>query len=899
MPRFGLLPQDCYDSDDEENATEPDHPLGFCARNSCNWMNSSDCCSGGQSLHGLNMNSTIGDYRSQWQQEYPPLLSYISSDTISTKVLLSYHQSASDDDLLNIEAGSFEGYSRSTSDETATFVPGTNTITSSLVLSKSIKEMIDLERQLLQQQHRDETRLIKTLIKNLEDEATCIQKEHREKAEKQKREEEKEEEERLRREESTRKQTEVDMKGQISKSFIDPSNAGGSGIVHGKSSVQRGNDEAQLAESKGNDQSARQLLESKTTSQTPDHILKGKKLIAQLVKLRESIEPFENNKAVSKRRLVMKKTIRGKLNTLSESAAKVQEVCAQVNAAISIAREEDAQIKDAIKQGQQGFTQDMACGKRYIVDLFASNIIQRVQAEGFNGPRGDGFPLAAMIAVVASENKDVIPVLTAHIYTVCRIAIPSLPDSVSNASEDEFMLSLGMLRDKNGDFESWDRFSARTENIISIMANIQASMPPTHSVLGGHRGAAEWLKRFLESLPPPPVSPLPLLTAPVLYAFLSGAGCMLAQKYEDLFKRSLQTISEEILNRLDQGEIGKPSFIRLSKSLEKGYEGFRSTLPPKAIPEMYYCSADTGCRETGGVHGTRIPSTAFGGTNPSTSTLNSNATMQSNPFGGSSFSSNQMANSISMSNPFTNDPSVTSNPFSSSSSGNQMNQFGSTVQNSFAKATNSGFVSQDPTSTSGWGYVGGTPSGSQSFGAALGNTRSNPFEAAQRFNTQTSFGESSSSPFSSNMSFGSSSQAQSNRTPFSSSSQVVRNGATQFGSSNATRTQTSSFGSSNQVHTFASPFGNQANTSASPFGTSKRGTTGASSFGANSGNNKKKNTSVCKFYQRGSCKYGNNCRYSHEGGGNTTSFSWNQASNDNRNTPFGGGFASHQRNPFA
>lgn len=68
-----------------------------------------------------------------------------------------------------------------------------------------------------------------------------------------------------------------------------------------------------------------------------------------------------------------------------------------------------------------------------------------------------------MLAHVAANTKDLIPVLTAHIYTVCPTAIPTLPHIAPDASEEELMQSLGMLRGKDGQFESFPRFLSRTE----------------------------------------------------------------------------------------------------------------------------------------------------------------------------------------------------------------------------------------------------------------------------------------------------------------------------------------------------------------------------------------------------------------------------------------------------
>jgi hypothetical protein len=68
-----------------------------------------------------------------------------------------------------------------------------------------------------------------------------------------------------------------------------------------------------------------------------------------------------------------------------------------------------------------------------------------------------------MCALVSVENKELVPVLAAHIYTVCPTAIPTLPTPSSDASEEELMQSLGMLKGKNGEFETFERFLARTE----------------------------------------------------------------------------------------------------------------------------------------------------------------------------------------------------------------------------------------------------------------------------------------------------------------------------------------------------------------------------------------------------------------------------------------------------
>jgi hypothetical protein len=81
----------------------------------------------------------------------------------------------------------------------------------------------------------------------------------------------------------------------------------------------------------------------------------------------------------------------------------------------------------------------------------------------FTSQRGDGFPLANMLAQVSTDHKELGPNLAAHIYTVCPTAIPSLPDPAPDASEDDLMRSLGMLQHADGNFENFERFLGRTE----------------------------------------------------------------------------------------------------------------------------------------------------------------------------------------------------------------------------------------------------------------------------------------------------------------------------------------------------------------------------------------------------------------------------------------------------
>jgi hypothetical protein len=541
-----------------------------------------------------------------------------------------------------------------------------------------------------------------------------------------------------------------------------------------------------------------------------DYIEKAKERVKYVMQVRKTIEPFEQNKAIGKRRLGMKKIARGKLNTLSENAHKVQEVAAEVLLAITQARQDDALAKQALEQNKSGVTPDMKIGKRYFLDLLASNAMTRVQAESFSGVKGDGFPLAAMLSMISVENKDFAPILEGHIYMVCPTAIPTLPRPKPNANEEDLMTGLGMQTNKNGEFESFPQFLARTENIISFMANIQASLPTSNGLMGGNIGAVKWLQRFLDLLPPSPTVPLPLITAPVLSAFLNGAGHMLANKHADTFNSLLDTIVSDIVNRLDEGEIGKPSAIRLRKVLDGGFEQFRTNLPVKAIPELYLGASGESKKHTEG--------SLFGGTigeagkgKEPYNDWGQNTTPQNQGFGRVSSTSSKPP----CQNFLKGDCRFGENCRYSHETGNAGTTFGG------------GSFGSIPASNPFGGSSGTSPTiSTSSFGAAstVSGTSENPFGSYS--GTSSTFGSSgkapSPSPFASSSSapmqspFGSAGNNMQQASPFG----VTPNSNTGFGTMTSNR---SSFGISNSSAVNPSPFGDTS--SASRFGGSSNSTT--------------------------------------------------------------------------
>jgi len=547
------------------------------------------------------------------------------------------------------------------------------------------------------------------------------------------------------------------------------------------------------------------------------HVERAQILMSSLEKVRnEELKQFDSSKSVSRRRLQFKKVVNGKINTLSHEDKKVIEVAGVVVEAVKGAERDDA--------AQGGEDAVLGMGKKYLLDLLASNLIVRVQADGFNGPRGDGFPLAAMFSSVSTECEELGPVLEAHLYTVCPTAIPILSLPTSKGDENALMESLGMIKDKNGEFESFDKFLHRTEGLISIMADIMSSFPSNHTLLGGREGALTWLERFLDLVPSPPTSPLPLLTAPVLVAFLTGAGHMLANNYSSKFQTIFDTIKNDIIERLDESPVGVPSATRLKKVVGAGLDKMKSELPQGAVESLY-----NGKESCGSVVSSFPKMSGFGsvgasafGSSPQVTAPSPFGRGSASPFGGGSTSNSMMGDGagVSSSSAGSGTPfgggSNSSNPFSSSTWG-ASSTFGTTTS-----STPSQTPAPSPSPFSG---------GAQGFGTA---TTNNPFSGGATF--QTSFGSNSassgntSSGFVGNTEGGNSATTKDNRPPC----KFFASGNCRFGDNcrfshekggeNSGNTLSSStpnpFGrSSNQSAPSPSPFGGASTLGSSPFGT--------------------------------------------------------------------------------
>lgn len=283
---------------------------------------------------------------------------------------------------------------------------------------------------------------------------------------------------------------------------------------------------------------------------------------------------------------------------------------------------------------------------------------------------------------------------------------------------------------------------------------------------------------------------------------------MLANKHPDEFKALLEKVSSDIVNRLDTSPIGKPSAVRLQKTMEGGLEKMRRALPSRALAELYY------------------------GADASSSTQDSTSL-----FVGKGVSSTVKPTGGTTPNPFGTTPFGTFESKSTGGFGQAAASFGATQQQSNPFGGSAGASNASP----------------------FGNKQQpppNPFGGSQMVGSMT-FG-SSATKNSSTFTAPTSSPFGSNTAP----SQNTTNNP--FGSIGTQQQHSSPFGTTN-----GNPFGGSGQNSPFSGGTSSQTFGGQPPFGSSAGSSRGKGSSrkqPCRFFASGKCKYGNNCKFSHESG---------------------------------
>ena len=328
MPRFSL--SDFDDEDEKENEIEPPHPLGFETPRT-NWISDSEARSflfspTGKSTYALDFSDDSSEDEEEegvfknkrMQQSYPPLSSYISSKTVSTKTLLNYREprphydddeSSSDEEDTTILFNQLSQEQRLKSNNWPTSTPAIN-YPDLADIDRKIQQKMQLERQRLDQEHSRRQKGVQGLVQEIERDAALILKDRQDKEDALRRQQE--EKEAVARQDAKDKEEELRKKNEAK--------------------AQKEKDEAKrlAAEKKEQDRKAE-------AAKPAEYLQKAKKLVAQLVVLRKSVEPFDKNATVKKRRFQMKKIVGGKVSTLSGDAAKIQEVAMQVSQAVTAA----------------------------------------------------------------------------------------------------------------------------------------------------------------------------------------------------------------------------------------------------------------------------------------------------------------------------------------------------------------------------------------------------------------------------------------------------------------------------------------------------------------------------------------------------------------------------------
>jgi chemotaxis protein histidine kinase CheA len=358
------------ESQDDDDDEEYPHPVGFPAEAHSSWGRTRFCLDPTTTPDSIEREWALVPKPVRFLQSYPPLESfYVDPQTAPSIALIGYE--AQKDRKLQIQEESDRDMDQITQlfsaasivDRALALVPppliSPNPLEMLAEMAQKIEHKMRDEKRRFQKEQLEAANALKLLLESQQSAASTILRQQRQLEQEAKAQEDAENERHRQKEE----------------------------VIEENRRKKRADDDAAAAAA---EEVAKEVADAaakdaaKEAAKT-EYIEKAKKLVAQLQQLRVSIEPFENSKATGKRRLNMKKVVRGKVNTLAENAEKIKSVAFEVGKAIAEAKVEDEEYKRQIQAGNTQIPPEMTRGKRYLVDLLCSDIMVRVQAEGFNG----------------------------------------------------------------------------------------------------------------------------------------------------------------------------------------------------------------------------------------------------------------------------------------------------------------------------------------------------------------------------------------------------------------------------------------------------------------------------------------------------------------------------------
>ena len=297
------------DSDDEDYP----HPVGFPCKPHPSW---------GRTRFSLDPTVTPDSIEEQWEtqitvietpqsavhaymQSYPPVTSYIDPKTASTASLLRYGehlerrrrlQQENDKEMDQLTQLLRAASLKDTSKALLPIQPADPNEPPYAMLADTpsdIKKKIEQERLRMARDNKQAEEELKKLIRYNDEKADRIRRK------------EKEEEDRVAAENAARR-----VEEQKEQAKIDAANKA-------REDKKRADEKERVEKEK----EIEEINAAKAAEKAKkyEYLQRAKKLVLQLQTLRQSIEPFESSKAVSKRRLNMKKVVRGKVNTLAVS----------------------------------------------------------------------------------------------------------------------------------------------------------------------------------------------------------------------------------------------------------------------------------------------------------------------------------------------------------------------------------------------------------------------------------------------------------------------------------------------------------------------------------------------------------------------------------------------------